>query len=464
MEMHIIAASQETDGLTKEQLDALSVLAGKNAGISQVRGDFFTSPASDPDKALPRFQNTIKMGHTSIANHPKIEVIFDHASRFMAMLLNNLRYYDTTERSGRYTEMTGNTETERKLYDKWNAIFKKCILEIYPDYNDAFITRQLAKRGFDDMEAKNGRVRYKDTNRDVTDNPVIARHLDEINAMLSLPVNTRSQENARYILSIFSKSTTFGYTASLDQWNFIYDWCGRFADLHWEMDFVSHEYTWLRHQVFDELMELRKFIGENILIDGLRDHKRRHFDLFTDLFQPGRPLDKFDIQRDQHIGYAYSVGYHGSFILYSHLHRHRTIKYTARLPKYPGQFGWFIPPFIRDTELEAEWVKDLESVKHLWPQGSLVEIFEAGTLDAFASKCVERLCGCAMWETTENVASVARKFIPLYKSASATPLERAMIEQFYDPNANKLKTKAAMTDGCREGCYFGCARAIDRMA
>lgn len=474
MKMHIITATSELASGEALPLENLKVIGGKNAGISQIRDEYFNSPVSDPEKALPRFNVTISRGHTSIANHAKVEVVFDGATRFFAMLMNNLRYYDTTERSGRFTEMVGNTEEQCALYDKWNALFKERIMELHPDFNDSFLQRQVANAGYLGVVIKNGEIESAPVCGDDWLEQ-IKDCLQKAKQMKSLPVNTRSQENARYVLSIFTKSTTFGYTTSIDQWNFIYDWCCRYLDQFYRdndgrwlrrVGGKSFDATWFEQQVIADLMELKSFIKENLYIPDLRDHKKRCFNLFTNLFENAgkvgsRAMDRFS-DADTHLGYAYSISYKGSFILLSHLHRHRTLKYTARLPRVEDM-EFFVPEFIRDTPLEAKWLDDLWEIAPTYPQGALLEIFECGTLDDFALKATERLCGCAMWETMNNVRGIATLFAHRYRSGNVTPLEKAIIEKFYDSQNEKLMTKATMTDGCHEGCYFGCENALSRI-
>lgn len=476
MEMNIVTATREVEHGERINLEDLEIIAGKNAGISQIRDTYYNSPVSDSSRALPRFKATALSGHTSVSNHAKVEVVFDGASRLMAMIMNNLRYYDTTERSGRFTEMVGNTQDQCELYDKWNNIFKERILEIYPDFNDEFLRMQLGQGGFIRVSVKNGEL-VTFPNVDGVDEDYLHRAaecLDKARNMQSLPVNTRSQENARYILSIFTKSTTFGYTTSIDQWNFIYDWCERYInqfhllskDDCWyrRSGDTMRKATWFECQILDDLFELRDFIRDNLYIPELRDHKKRCFNLLTNLFEDGEDGDMnyFDFHDDVHLGMAYSVTYEASFILLSHLHRHRTLKYMAKLPS-PDKMHFFVPPFIRDTPLEKEWLDDMRSVAEYYPQGTLVEVLEVGSLDDFALKATERFCGCAMWETMNNVREVAMAFVEQYEQRRLTALERRMVERFYDPATKQLKTKAQMTDGCHEGCYFGCAHAFDRI-
>lgn len=480
MKMKVNAFMRESDGITPEQLEELKTFAGKNAGISQLRDGYFGTVVSDPKKAAPRFNTTTQMGHTSIAGHAKIEIIFENTSRLFAMIMNNMQYYDTTEKSGRFTEMTGNNEEQCALYDKWNRLFKERILELHPDYNDRFIAKQLK-----DMETicvKNGRVYDTNTDTDISEVDEIKSRLDEIMSNPRLPVNTRSQENARYILSIFTKSTTFGYTTSLDQWNFIYDWCHKYTDQfgtsHDDTDQSGKKdsilvridesgskrpATWFETNVYNDLMELARFIKENLYCPTIRDHKKRGFDMLTTIVDPMHPIRKYDHEKDEHIGFSYLTDYYASFIVLSHVHRHRTLKYWMQLGDRPGCYGFFVPPFIRNHRLEAEWLKDMESVKDLYPQGMIIHIIEAGTLDNFVLKAAERYCGCAMWETMDAVRNLGLKFASHYDSVNVSEMEREYIEKFYDPVTRQLKTKNTITDGCREGCYFGCEHALDRI-
>lgn len=471
MKMQVNAFMCESDGITQEQLEQLKTFAGKNAGISQLRDGYFGTDVSNPEKAAPRFVTTTKMGHTSIAGHAKIEVIFENASRMFAMIMNSLQYYDTTEKSGRFTEMTGNNPEQCALYDKWNQKFKKRILEVHPDYNDRFIEKQL--KDPDHIRVENGRIYDRDTSADITDTFGIKQRMDEIMDSPRLPVNTRSQENARYILSIFTKSTTFGYTTSLDQWNFIYDWCHKYTDqfgtkgdgilLRIGKDNSTRPATWFEQNVYNDLMNLAGFIRDNLYCPTIRDHKKREFDMLTSVINTDHPMKNYYGPADEHIGFSYTTDYYASFIVLSHVHRHRTLKYWMQLGEKPGCYGFFVPPFIRNHPMETEWLSDMESVKDLYPQGMLIHIIEAGTLDNFALKAAERFCGCAMWETMETVKNTGLKFAEYYDSGIASELEKAYIERFYDPETCELKTKAAITDGCHEGCYFGCAHALDRI-
>lgn len=48
------------------------------------------------------------------------------------MTLNNLGWYNTSEKSGRYTQLAL-SEEKQKVYDKWVEIFKTKIKETYAE-------------------------------------------------------------------------------------------------------------------------------------------------------------------------------------------------------------------------------------------------------------------------------------------------------------------------------------------
>lgn len=450
MDLHVSAITKAQDGITEGDMDSLKIHCGINAGISQCRETFLDSNA----------------------DHAMVEVVFENASRMMAMVMNSLRFHATTEKSGRYTEMKGDDAAQCALYDKWNAIFKKHILELYPDYNDVFLRQQLEKRGFD-TERRNCWV---ENGKTAGTSKELDEAMEEILAMPSLPSNTRAQENARYALGIFTKSTAFGYTTSLAQWNYIYDWCmkyiSQFTDtgerriipMNGCMKFQKA--TFFESSLYDDLSALASFIKENLYVEHLRDHKKRCFSMLTNIAEPGHPMKSYT-KGDKHLGFSYCTQYEGSFILLSHLHHHRTIQYWMEVPPEENM-SFYIPKMIKGTSYEDEWLSDLNGIRHLYPQGTLVRITEAGTLDNFALKTSERLCGCAQLETMENVRDLALEFARHAAGPEGTPMERQYTSRFYEFAENsikkgRLKTKAEITDGCREGCYFKCRRALDRM-
>ena len=141
MKATIISVSNETDNFNHNDLEKIKTLSGKNAGICYQKEGFFNTYVSDNEKANKRFAKVANTGHHSIADHVIVEVIFENISKMLAIVLNSLQYYSTSEKSGRYTTMTGNSDKEKELYNKWVIIFQKQILKTYPDIDDMFLSK-----------------------------------------------------------------------------------------------------------------------------------------------------------------------------------------------------------------------------------------------------------------------------------------------------------------------------------
>ena len=185
MNSTIIAISQDVkeNKLSEEHLKALEVFSGKAAGICYMKDDYFDSYVSDPAKAEKRFENVAPTGHHSIGDHSFVTVLFERIPKITAMLLNSLGFYNTSEKSGRYTVMKSEGyERNYILYGRWRGIFSNLIKENYPDLDDKLVEK------------------------------------------LSL-------ENARYMLSVFAPSTTMAYTTSIRMWSYIRTECERYIEL-----------------------------------------------------------------------------------------------------------------------------------------------------------------------------------------------------------------------------------------
>ena len=129
-----------------------------------------------------RVKGNIESGHHSVFGHPTYNLILEGIPKILAMILNNEKIYNTSEKSARYTKMEP-SEQEKVLYEKWIEIYKKQISENSPQIDE--------KR-----------------------------------------VEKLAQENARYLISVFTPATTMGYTVSFGQLNYI---------LHWFEDYIEKE-------------------------------------------------------------------------------------------------------------------------------------------------------------------------------------------------------------------------------
>lgn len=444
MKQSVIAMTIEKNGITSDELDAMKTFSGKNAGICCLKETFTGAEALSAVKCTNRFLSTAKNGHHSIADHVKVEILFESCSKMMAIVLNSLQDYCTSEKSGRFTEMTGNSPREIELYSKWKGIFRQVLLKQNPTIDDKSLSGYVrAKSGDETVIVENG----------VCDS--YSELVEQARETLTLPSEKMAQENARYILSIFTHSTTFGYTTSLRQWNYIHDWAEKYLAGTKDDNFFDQN---LR----EEMTELRDFIRGNLYVEDLRDTKGRCFEFLTDNAGVGKhPMSSIDMDVNELevAGVAYTISYFCSYCSIAQSERHRTLKYFMSMNKLcPTEYGFFTPDFIVGSNWESEWFEDLESVKDLIPQATLIKIVETGFIGDFLLKCKERLCGAAQFETMTVVHDIADEFV---RSRHVNDVVDAYVSEFADSDG-RLKTKCEMCGGCKLQCFHGAKNALSR--
>ena len=66
----------------------------------------------------------------------------------------------------------------------------------------------------------------------------------------------------------------------------------------------------------------------------------------------------------------------------------------------PNEFKAYVPPIIEDNEyLVKEWLKDINNLKEVYPQGQLIKVNRCGTLkDVLKYVAQERACDRAQLE------------------------------------------------------------------
>ncbi len=79
-------------------------------------------------KILERLLNS---GHHSPFDHIIFNLEFSEIPKLGAMILNNEKFYTTSEKSARYTKMKL-SQNQEKLYEKWKNFFSNSISEKYP--------------------------------------------------------------------------------------------------------------------------------------------------------------------------------------------------------------------------------------------------------------------------------------------------------------------------------------------
>lgn len=223
MEVRVLGSTKNGYQLPVEQamLDA-----GRSAGICYLKDTYDDIEAWKDETALKLFHQTAESGHHSVSGHDSYKLLLTGVPKIIAMVLNNERDYDTSEKSARHTVMPTEGD-EKRLYEKWFALFFEAIRGTYPRIND-------------------------DT------------------------VKKLAQENARYFISVFTPATTMEYTVDFRQGNYLIQFMEEFTGegLQIPRDFVEKLKPWLS--------ETAKVLRLVLNQEELRDRKGRSLSLFAE--------------------------------------------------------------------------------------------------------------------------------------------------------------------------------------
>ena len=132
MKINIIASTKVGYELPKEEAVNFS---GKSAGICYLPDTLdvlFNEPIEKTEK---RAQMNIQSGHHSVFGHATYNLSLEGIPKILAMILNNEKVYNTSEKSARYTVMQTSDE-EQVFYDKWIEMYKQRITEEYPNFDE----------------------------------------------------------------------------------------------------------------------------------------------------------------------------------------------------------------------------------------------------------------------------------------------------------------------------------------
>lgn len=340
MEIKVIGSTKVGYVLPKKEAVDFS---GKSAGICYLPDTIETLFSEPVEKTERRASGNIKSGHHSVFGHPTYNLSFEGIPKILAMILNNEKMYNTSEKSARYTHMEPSPQ-EKELYEKWIKIYNEQILQKYPE--------------FDEKRA------------------------------LKL-----AQENARYLISVFTPATIMEYTVNFGQLNYIINWAKDYI----EKD-ATDEFSLKLKEVFKEFLQAMP----DLEVEGLDSRtKNRTFSLFAQ-----RKV------RNEEFGENYCTTYLASFAQLAQAQRHRTLSYEITLL---DKAQYYIPPIIKNTELEKEWLEDISSLEQFFPQGMLVQVNERGTIENFVLKCTERLCGAAQLEIMQQTQEIMAKYLEATK-------------------------------------------------
>ena len=344
MKISILGSTKEKHILSKEEA---IIFSGKAAGICYMPDTLDVLFNEDKEKTLKRADRTLVSGHHSVFDHPTYNLALEEIPKILAMILNNEGMYTTSEKSARYTKMKLE-DKEKELYEKWIDIFSKEISKEYPNIQE----KQVLKL---------------------------------------------AQENARYLISIFTPSTTMEYSVSLRQINYIMDWFEDFI--------LNAENTEFNKMLKPYLKDFNEQL-KDLKIENLDSKVKK------------RTLSLFDTRknRKEEFGENYCTTYKGTFAEFAQAQRHRTIDYKITIPE---ENEYYIPLIIKDNEeLKNEWLKDINSLGDKYPQGLLININERGTVENFILKTKERLCGCAQLEIMLQTKEILDKYLDSTKETN----------------------------------------------
>lgn len=432
MEMGVFAISQKVTG-DENYKDIIRDIGGKAGGTCYSSKPFFESLALEPEeKSKARYDMIVNTGH-NIGNHTQVTIVIDGISKMMAMVLNGFKFYNTSERSGRYTNMA----KDNPLYTKWKDIFIDLIGKEYPE---------LAKT---------------DPKR----------------------VEKLAMENARYILPIFQKSTTMVYTTGTMELNYICRWFEKFIENHkleqyyvnmadTNIDFAnSNDMRYFYSNIFSEMKEFIENVkncGLYLEGDGHKDNKNRSMELFENRHYYENTNQFHTATEVKLMGRMYNIDQVMSFPAFADLMRHRT--YNSTIIAMHNIFGpaeFYIPRILCGTDFYAKWLSDMESLDYI-PQGKLITTRECGTLDKFVIKAKERLCSRVQLEVLDVTYTAIRKMamskdvtnVP--KTGNGNMYAFNLINEIFDYETLLPKTKCQILGGCKEPCYFGSEKCFKR--
>lgn len=385
---------------TQDKLETMKASSGASAGVCYSSGDYFNSYVTDYDKALKRTDVVVGTGHHSVTEHCSMTLCFEGISKLLCMYLHNLSVHGSSERSGRYTKLTGSCEEENRLYIKWFDIFQGLIKKEHPDID-----------------------------------PKLAEKL--------------AMENCRYLLSVFTK-TTMKYTTMIGHWNYILDWCNMFIEKHHggDNDFA--------HQLSVEMIEFVKQVKPLVHIDGLNDIKDRFWE-----FEMIEFVNEGDfVPKESHYGNMVEIVENMSFVAFGQNHRHRVMSHKAYLDL--NNMKKFVPRLVAKNCLMPEWFTDIETIEHLYPQVIKLTTVEKGMMEHYLDKSIERKCGRSQHEIMEITLNRNIDILSSFNMGFFEFTDPRVEERFWKhfivakDGAVQFPKIKGQYNKCEEPCMWGC--------
>ena len=451
--------------------DYLTIFSGKGAGVCYMPDDYLSEGIQNEEKALSRAKSNSKSGHHSVYDHGHISFTIK-SSKMICMILNSLGVYTTSEKSARYTKMQPETELELQTYEKWRKKLQALILNTYPKIDDIELSKRLCKKlgmEYSPYTVVGGSFSH------IKEDGYMEELLNELKRSETLPSYKLAQENARYMISVFTP-TTMMYTISYRQLCLTYDYFVKLQENLENCDNTNFNARLLK-EVNDFLKELERITNE--IGKPLSDNKNQYirfldsqvsgaytkseegfkFNKFTDDEIKSR---KTYLQGEKdHVCDTYKLVYFGSLAMLAQAQRHRTLRYKMNL-ETAGEYDFYIPEILKSIpELKQEWLSDIKKLADYIPQGTIVRITEQGLFEDFVLKCKERLCGRAQLEIMKSTVVNAHKFIANKKELSYN--NQKLLETIIDEKGTLVPRCAFKDFKCSEGCSWGKNGAFERL-
>lgn len=475
-EIKVVARTFETAeiakklGITEEELndnmkENMTLMSGKAAGICYMPDNYLDEEIQNEEKAFNRANMTFKSGHHSVYDHAHITMTLK-TNKMIAMILNSLGVYATSEKSARYTKMKPETELEIELYNKWLTKIQKLILTKYPDTDDDVLSTRLCKKlGIEKSKAViNGSISH------IKDDEYMEEMLNQLKTSVTLPSYKLAQENARYMISVFT-STTMEYTVSFRQLELIINYMNKLVI---NLENATDKFSKKLQPCIDEFYSL---LVEQFGPMEYWDHKNQYIRFLEaqnvgEMILNNGELKEFITYKDLEnrleakktvFGDSYTTVYTGSLAMIAQAQRHRTLRYTICLQE-PGENGFYVPEIVKDAGLSDEWLHDINSVAYCVPQGTVVRITEQGLFEDFVLKCKERLCGKAQLEVMKQSTKTMQKFIDNMDNLSYSNKKLLETATMCTDKGLKPCARCVFKDfQCSEGCKWGAKEALTRL-
>lgn len=380
------------------------IVGGREAGICYMADDYFSNKINNSSSAVKRANTIIGSGHHSPFDHYSIGFEISGLPKIIAMLLNSVGVYTTSEKSGRYTKMHPETELELEIYNKWAKKFEEIINATYNADGVKIDPKMVSK--------------------------------------LAL-------ENARYMLSVFTP-TSMGYTVSFRQLSYMHYWAQKLISN------IKNNPDPFGEKLLPYLNELDEKMFKPYSQNGIvKDKNNNGFNFFR--LQNG--LTPWDGRCS--ISDTYTVAYDCSFTCLAQAHRHRKLHYEMEFSGDYGKATCFIPPILEKyPELVDEWRSDFDKLRQYFPQCTLVHVIESGRTEDFIDKCKERLCGRAQLEVVHSTMHTMELMLDNMPNFSSN-----LRKKFEDcSESGKVCAKCKFSGyTCTEPCIWGGKEALTRL-